>query len=152
MSSKRLKILTMILVALALGSILLAACSRPGVATGSTGGGGATVTSTPSGGGGGGCATGTVHMGPRNFVQSCANVSKGSKLTLVDDVQVLHIITNGMWDSSGTPHPVKEPGAPVVPNVTISGGSAQIGPFNTAGTFHIFCTVHVAMNLLVHVM
>ena len=152
MSSKRLKILTMILVALALGSILLAACSRPGSATSSTGGGGATATSTSSGGGGGGCATGTVHMGPSNFVQSCANVSKGSKIMLVDDVQVLHIITNGMWDSSGTPHPAKEPGAPVVPNVNISGGSTQIGPFNTAGTFHIFCTVHVGMNLLVHVM
>ena len=152
MSSKRLKILAMILASLALGSILLAACSRPGSATSSTGGGGATATTTASGGGGGGCATGSVHMGPSNFVQSCANVSKGSKLTLVDDVQVLHIITNGMWDSSGTPHPAKEPGAPVVPNVNISGGSAQIGPFNTAGTFHIFCTVHVGMNLLVHVM
>ena len=153
MSSKRLKILAMILVALALGSILLAACSRPGIAGSNPGGGGTTTTSTPSGGGGGGggCATGTVHMGPSNFVQSCATVSKGSKLTLVDDVQVLHIITNGMWDSSGTPHPAKEPGAPVVPNLTISGGSAQIGPFNTAGTFHIFCTVHVSMNLLVHV-
>src|SRR6266852_4427758 len=151
MSSKRLKILAMILVALALGSILLAACSRPGIAGSNPGGGGTTETSTPSGGGGGGCATGTVHMGPSNFVQSCATVSKGSKLMLVDDVQVLHIITNGTWDSSGTPHPAKEPGAPVVPNVTISGGSAQIGPFNTAGTFHIFCTVHVSMNLLVHV-
>ena len=153
MSSKRLKILAMILVALALGSILLAACSRPGVATGNTGGGGATGTSTPSaaGGGGGGCATGTIHMGPSNFVQNCVNVSKGSKLMLVDDVQVLHIITNGMWDSSGTPHPANEPGAPVVPNLNISGGSDQIGPFNTAGTFHIFCTIHVGMNLLVHV-
>ena len=154
MSSKRLKILVMILVALALGSILLAACSRPGVAGSNPGGGGTTATSTSSaaGGGGGGCATGTVHMGPSNFVQSCATVSKGSKLTLVDDVQVLHLITNGMWDSSGTPHPAKEPGAPVVPNLTISGGSAEIGPFNTAGTFHIFCTIHVGMNLLVHVM
>jgi plastocyanin len=154
MSSKRLKILVMILVALALGSILLAACSRPGIAGSNPGGGGTTGTSTPSaaGGGGGGCATGTVHMGPSNFLQSCANVSKGSKLMLVDDVQVLHIITNGMWDSSGTPHPANEPGAPVVPNVTISGGSAQIGPFNTAGTYHIFCTVHVGMNLIVHVM
>jgi plastocyanin len=151
MSSKRLKILAMILVALALGTILLAACSRPGIAGSNPGGGGTTATSTPSGGGGGGCATGTVHMGPSNFVQSCATVSKGSKLTLVDDVQVLHLITNGMWDSSGTPHPAKEPGAPVVPTLTISGGSAQIGPFNTAGTFHIFCTIHVGMNLLVHV-
>ena len=93
MSSKRLKILAMILVALALGTILLAACSRPGIAGSNPGGGGTTETSTPSagGGGGGGCATGTVHMGPSTFVQSCATVSKGSKLMLVDDTQVLHI-------------------------------------------------------------
>src|SRR5436309_20649 len=149
MSSKRLKALVMILTVLALGSILLAACSRSGTATGNTGG---TKTSTPStggGGGGGGCASGTVHMDANNFVQKCVNISKGSKVTLVDDVQVLHIITNGTWESSGTPKQAKEPGAPTVNNVNISGGSADIGPFSTAGTFHILCTVHVGMNLVV---
>lgn len=90
-------------------------------------------------------------MSANNFVQHCVNIAKGSKVTLVDDVQVLHIITNGMWDSSGNPHLASEPGAPTVPNVQINGGSAQIGPFNTAGTFHILCTVHVGMNLVVNV-
>ncbi len=147
MSSKRLKALVSILAALAIGSILLVACSRPGAPTGTTGG----VTATSTSGGGGGCASGTVHMSSSNFVQSCVNISKGSKVTLIDDVQVLHIITNGMWTSGGTPSTVTEPGAPTVPNVNISGGSADIGPFNTAGTFHILCTVHVGMNLIVNV-
>ena len=147
MSSKRLKALVMILTVFAVGSILLAACTRPGTITGNTGG--ATATSTS--GGGGGCASGTVHMDANNFVQKCVNISKGSKVTLIDDVQVLHIITNGMWTSGGTPSTVKEPGAPTIPTVNISGGSADIGPFNTAGTFNVLCTVHVGMNLVVNV-
>jgi plastocyanin len=28
-----------------------------------------------------------------------------------------------------------------------SGGSVEIGPFTTAGTYHIYCTVHQGMNL-----
>jgi hypothetical protein len=147
MSSKRLKALVMILTVLALGSILLAACTRPGTTPSTTGR--ATATGT-SGGGGGGCASGTVHMSATNFVQSCVNISKGSKVRLVDDVQVLHIITNGMWVDS-TPSTAKQPGAPTIPNVNISGGSAEIGPFNTAGKFNVLCTVHVGMNLVVNV-
>jgi plastocyanin len=84
-------------------------------------------------------------------VQNCANIPKGSKLTLIDDVQVLHIITNGMWDSSGNQVTTKEPGAPTINNVNISGGQVDIGPFTTAGTYHILCTVHPGMNLVVHV-
>ena len=148
MNSNRLKILVTFLVVLALGSILLAACSRPGT-TPITG----TTPTTGGGGGGGdvpGCASGTVHMDSTNFVQKCVNISKGSKVTLIDDVQVLHIITNGKW-ASGTPQLAVEQGAPTVNNVSISGGSADIGPFNTAGTFAILCTVHVDMNLVVNV-
>jgi len=150
MSSKRFKAVFMILAVLALGSVLLAACVRPGTTTGNTGGG-STATSTPSGGGGGGgCASGSVHMSSSNFVQSCVNISKGSKVTLIDDVQVLHIITNGMWVDSN-PQLAVQPGAPKVNNLTISGGSADMGPFNTAGKFNILCTVHVGMNLVVNV-
>ena len=152
MNAKRLKVLVTFLAILALGSILLAACARPGTTTnipgttptasGSGGGGG--------GGGGGGCASGTVHMGASNFTQNCVNISKGSKVTLVDDVQVLHIITNGQWVNS-TPQLSVQPGAPTINNVNISGGSADIGPFNTAGKFNVLCTVHVDMNLVVNV-
>ena len=151
MNSKRLKVLVMILTVLALGSILLAACVRPGTATGNAGGGTATTTPSTGGGGGGTCPSGTsVHMNSSNFVQSCVTISKGSKLTLIDDVQVLHLIANGSW-VNGNAQPKQEPGAPVVNNVQIAGGSADIGPFNTAGTFHIYCSVHVDMNLMVKV-
>ncbi len=146
MYSKRLKILIMFLAILALGSILLAACSRPGTIITTTG----TTPTAGSGGGAGGCAIGTVHMSASNFTQKCVNISKGSKVTLVDDVQVLHIITNGQWVND-TPQLSVQPGAPTINNVNISGGSANIGPFNTAGKFNVLCTVHVGMNLVVNV-
>jgi len=147
MNSKRLKFLVMLLTSLAIGSVILAACTRPGTVPIA-----GTTPTTSSGGGNGvsGCATGTVHMDSSNFVQKCVNISKGSKVTLVDDVQVLHIITNGMW-SGDNAQLAKEPGAPTVNNVNIAGGSADIGPFNTAGKFNILCTVHVGMNLVVNV-
>ena len=141
MSSKRLRILGIILVVVALGSIVLAACARPGTATG--GNNGPAAPSCPSGP--------AVHLTARNFAVSCVNITKGSKLMLIDDVQVLHIITNGMWDSSGNQVTTKEPGAPTISNVNISGGQADIGPFTTAGTYHILCTVHPGMNLVVNV-
>jgi plastocyanin len=147
MNSKRLKFLVMFLTVLALGSVILAACSRPGTIpiTGTT-----PTTSGGGGGGGAGCASGTVHMDSTNFVQKCVNISKGSKVTLVDDVQVLHIITNGTWVND-TPQLSVQPGAPTINNVSISGGSGDIGPFNTAGKFNVLCTVHVGMNLVVNV-
>ena len=149
MNSKRLRIAGVVLVILALGSVLLAACARPGSPEANTGG--STPTSTTGGGGSGGCAGTSVHMSASNFVQNCANISKGSKLTLIDDVQVLHIIANGMWDSSGNAVTTKEPGAPTISNVNIQGGQMDVGPFTTAGTFHIYCSVHTNMNLVVTV-
>jgi len=148
MHSKRFRIVGIILVVIALGTVLLAACARPGTPEANSG---STPTSTSNGGGSGNCAGTSVHMSATDFVQKCANISKGSKITLIDDVQVLHIISNGMWDSSGNQVTTKEPGAPTVSDVNISGGQAEIGPFNTAGTFHIFCSVHVNMNLVVTV-
>lgn len=149
MNSKRLRIVGIVLVILALGSVLLAACARPG--TPEANGGGSTPTSTGGGSGSGGCPTGSVHMSASNFVTPCVNVTKGSKLTLIDDVQILHIINNGMWDSSGNQVTTKEPGAPTISGLQISSGQAQVGPFTTAGTFHIYCSVHVNMNLVVNV-
>ena len=52
MNSKRLKVLVLFLVILALGSIILAACSRPGTITNT----GTTPTASTGGGGGGGVA------------------------------------------------------------------------------------------------
>ena len=89
-----------------------------------------------------------VHLGVSNFAQSSVTVPKGSKLLLIDDGSFPHILRNGMWENN-TPQPATEAGAPSVQNVQINGSSVEIGPFNTAGTFHIYCTIHPGMNLTV---
>jgi plastocyanin len=87
-------------------------------------------------------------MNSTNFEQSSVTISKGSSLTLVDDAAVIHIIQNGSWEN-GNAKPATEPGAPKV-NQQFSGNDTHsIGPFNTAGTFHLYCTVHPGMNLTV---
>jgi len=140
MSKKRLGFLMAMLAILAIGSTLLVACTRPGTPLGST-------NKPPGGGNSGGGAN--VHLGPSNFLVSSVTIPKGSKLTLVDDVSVPHIIKNGSW-VNGAQQPKQEPGAPTV-NLTFnnSGESHDIGPFTTAGTYHIFCTIHLNMNLTI---
>ncbi len=91
----------------------------------------------------------TVHMSGRNFVQNVVLVPKGSKLLLVNDTNVEHILQNGSWTSSGTVVTTAEPGAPVLHNLDSTHGSLEIGPFTTAGTFHIYCTIHAGMNLTI---
>jgi len=109
-----------------------------------------TVLTAASCAGSGGSAGASVHMGPTTFLQSSVTISKGSSLNLIDDVPVLHIIGNGSWVDNVT-KPAIEPGAPVVNNVQISsaGQSIVVGPFNTAGTYHLYCSVHLNMNLTV---
>jgi len=89
-----------------------------------------------------------VHLGVSSFAQSTVTISKGSKLLLIDDGQFPHILDKGMWVNS-TPHPTTEPGTPTVQNLNVNGNSVEIGPFNTAGTFHIYCTIHPGMNLTI---
>jgi hypothetical protein len=91
----------------------------------------------------------TVHMAGSNFLTNVVLVPKGEKLLLVDDDSVEHIIQNGSWTQSGTPQSQEEPGAPVVRNRDIKGGSVAIGPFTTAGVFHLYCTIHRGMNLTI---
>ena len=90
----------------------------------------------------------TVHMTAHSFAQDVVLVSKGSRLLVVNDTSVEHILQNGMW-TNNTPHTITEPGAPVVHNMDITGGSVQIGPFITAGIYHIYCTIHQGMNLTI---
>ena len=92
----------------------------------------------------------TVHMSAATFTQSSVTIVKGSKLLLVDDVSVTHILANGSWQH-GTATPEHEPGAPNVNNVQVNDTSTEIGPFTTAGTYHIYCTVHQGMNLTINV-
>jgi plastocyanin len=90
-----------------------------------------------------------VHMAPDHFVQNVVLVPKGSKLLVVNDSSVEHILQNGAWEASGTPHAGAETGAPTLRNVDITGGSREIGPFSIAGVYHIYCTLHQGMNLTI---
>ena len=110
-------------------SALIAACGG----VGTTGTGGSTI---------------EVHMSYATFTQSSVTISKGSSITLVNDVAVPHAIANGTWDNN-TPRPLKEASAPSV-NVQLQGNDQQvIGPFATVGTYHLYCTIHAGMNLTV---
>jgi len=92
----------------------------------------------------------TVHMNDSNFAQSSITIPKGSKLTLIDDSTQAHIIDNGSWGSDGLPHPKIESGAPVVKDANFQDSTPQsFGPFNTPGTFHLYCTIHANMDLTV---
>jgi plastocyanin len=101
-------------------------------------------------GGAGGGAGMSVHMESSSFLQTSVTISKGSSLDLIDDVPVLHIIGNGSWVNNVT-KPAIEPGAPVVNNVQISsaGQSIAVGPFNSTGTYHLYCSIHLNMNLTI---
>lgn len=91
-----------------------------------------------------------AHMAGASFLVSSVNIKKGDSLTLVDDSSAQHIIQNGTWNGN-TPQPKTEPGAPHV-DVTLNGNdSVTVGPFNTAGTFQLYCTIHPGMNLTVNV-
>ena len=129
-----MKKLIAILVALSLFTVLTAASCG-----GSAGGAGTGGSGVPS-----------VHMGAVNFVQPSVTISKGSSLNLIDDVPVTHIVSNGTWVNS-VAKPAKEPGAPTISNLQFNtaGQSMTVGPFNTTGTFQIYCSVHVNMNLTV---
>jgi len=88
-------------------------------------------------------------MGDADFVQSSITIKKGESITLVADTFVPHTIANGIW-KSGTAQPAREPGAPVIDNVSVGGNSSvTVGPFTIAGSFKLYCTVHARMNLTV---
>jgi plastocyanin len=90
-----------------------------------------------------------VHMESNNFKQASVTLQKGQSLVLVNDSAAPHYIANGSWQN-GSADTQKEAGAPAVDNVQIDGNATQsIGPFNTAGTFHLYCTIHPDMNLTV---
>lgn len=138
MSKMRIKHFTLALIIAALGSVVLASCIRPGTPIANSG-----ATPTSSSGG-----TPTVHLVSTNFAVPSITIPKGSMLKLVDDDSLVHIIKNGSW-VNGNQVPKQEAGAPKV-DVTFNGNDTHtIGPFNTPGTYHIFCTVHPNMNLTI---
>jgi len=90
----------------------------------------------------------TVHLSPSGFDLSSVTITKGSKLLLVDDTTEQHILANGTWQQN-SPMQKQEPGAPPVNNLSLSGNNASVGPFTTAGTYHILCVIHRGMELTI---
>jgi len=90
-----------------------------------------------------------VHLTVDTFTPNAVVVPKGERLLIVDDSSVEHILQNGLWDANGNAHTVTEPGAPTLHNLDITSGSQEIGPFTTAGVYHIYCTIHSGMNLTI---
>lgn len=127
---------------LSLLSLLVVACARDGSESGGTSSTPIkSVASTPT----------EVHTSGASFAQSSITISKGGMLKLVDDDANVHIIANGSW-ANGVSKPARESGGPIVKNLQLtSKDSVQIGPFNTAGTYHLYCIVHPNMNLTVKV-
>lgn len=138
MAHKQWRTLALMLTAFALGSVLLAACIRPGTASTST-------ASAPAPA----CASGTtVKTNSNNFEQSCITLGKGDKLTVTQDQTSFHILDFGQWNGT-TAAPATPSGAPTLKDLQLSGASVDIGPFTTAGTYYIYCTVHPGMTLKV---
>lgn len=147
MAKKHLRTLALFLAAFALGSMLLMACARPGTA--STGSSSNSGSSSSSSGSSGSCPSGdTVKTGTSSFEQSCITLTKGTTLKVVQDQTSYHILDYGQWNGSSA-QPQTPAGAPPMKDLTLSGASVSIGPFTTAGTFHIYCTVHPNMDLTV---
>jgi plastocyanin len=122
-------------------TLLIAACGSSASANSNT-----TGSNTGSSSG---SNTAVVQMGTTNFLQSSVTLNKGENLKLVDTGSVLHILNPGSW-VNGTPTPATQKGLPTLNNLQFTGNDSHvIGPFNTAGTYHIYCTIHPGMNLTV---
>src|SRR5712691_8952876 len=92
----------------------------------------------------------TVHMGGATFLQTSITIHKGDMMNLMDDVASTHIIAHGTWDN-GVAKPHVEGGAPTIKQTYTGNYSSAVGPFNTAGTFQLYGTIHTNMNLTVNV-
>lgn len=94
----------------------------------------------------------TVKTEGGSFGVSSITIKKGNTITFVDDPNngALHILVIGQNAQQET-----ENGAPDfrgASGVRIDvGDSWTTPPWNTAGTYHVACTVHPAMNLTVNV-
>jgi plastocyanin len=130
--SKIMKKLFVLLLLCSIASFYLVACERTGSAFSS---------STQAGN--------EVHMAAAQFVQTSITLHNGENLILVNDSSAPHNIAKGTW-KNGTAQTVQELGAPKVNKVAItSDAPVIIGPFNTDGTFYLYCVIHQNMNLTV---
>jgi plastocyanin len=94
----------------------------------------------------------TAGLAAMSFSPSNITIQKGQSIILDNQTATVHIISNGTWNGN-TPDPKTESGAPTVNNMMFNSANQTqtIGPFNTAGTYHYYCSVHPDMNLTVTV-
>ncbi len=92
-----------------------------------------------------------VQMGSSQFIQQEVTIDKGTSVNLVSASASNHVIANGQW-ANGAQEKKAEPNAPTIGDVNVAASaSLQVGPFVAAGDYHIYCTIHPGMNLIVHV-
>jgi plastocyanin len=96
-----------------------------------------------------GATTASIHMTSDHFAPDIVALHTGGSLTITNDSTAPHILSNGSWSQDSHPAPAAESGAPVVKNIDVTSGNATIGPFTTAGVYHIYCTVHPGMTLTI---
>ena len=93
----------------------------------------------------------TVTTNASNFTQSSVTLKKGQTLQITNTASDIHMLSLGRW-RNGVAQPEQEPGAPAVSNLQVPAqGSVTIGPWNTPGTYSIYCTIHPNMMLKVTV-
>lgn len=93
--------------------------------------------------------TQTVHLLGASFAPDIIALHKGDTLTLVEDAPVPHTIANGTWSADNKPISGVEPGAPLIRNVQLDNTTTTVGPFTSAGVYHIYCTIHPGMALTI---
>jgi len=94
----------------------------------------------------------TVALEVGSFSQSSITLNKGDKLTIVDSGAYHHNLSMGRW-INGQPVLQNQAGAPTLRNkdVNAAGATVALGPFTTAGTFYLLCSLHHNMMLKITV-
>jgi plastocyanin len=90
----------------------------------------------------------TLKLTAANFLQDTITIKKGESITFTNETTSPHVIANGTW-KDGAAQPGAEGGAPTVNLDIPANGSATTPPFETAGTFKLYCPIHPNMNLKV---
>ncbi|HLZ81047.1 MAG TPA: hypothetical protein VKP04_05390 [Ktedonobacteraceae bacterium] len=90
----------------------------------------------------------TVALEVGSFSQSSISLTKGESLTIVDNGAYHHNLSMGQW-INGQPVIQSQAGGPALVNkdISTSGATLVLGPFTTAGTFYLMCSLHHNMQL-----
>jgi plastocyanin len=126
--------------------VLVAACSRSGAPTTTANSAANTTMNSASAAGN----SADVSLDSTTFSPASVTIAKGGSVNLINGTAMVHIIQNGTW-ANGAAKSEVESGAPTVNALQFSTVNQKqtVGPFNTAGTFQLYCTVHPGMNLTI---